>query len=372
MKISIGKMNNMLEIRKEKYICSVCDGPRARFMCGRCHAVDYCSKDCQVKDLKRHKMVCAPAEMKAVDNRTRGIFATKDFKMGDLIFKVEADMCLKPGADPLFPGRDYIEIHKQRHMQADLQFTHMKGGGGTYLNSWNFTVLTHNKHCLFPLLCQFRHKCSSNATTNVVTDNQFLREVRAIKDIKKGEEVTINYFFTFPKKNELFPYLVKEERKSNLARVYDVVCECNHCVLGEDEDKIEELRSIKAELVYRNWEDEDSDDVKAQLQVNFVEKLRRTYLAPYLMPLECPLMVYHCFIAAELETALYGMDLWRDMIRRRNVIIFKEYSDRMLEILSIMGKKLSQKYDEGRGEGINDGHLKVFKDVLFDTENNLF
>ena len=44
----------------------------------------------------------------------------------------------------------------------------------------------------------------------------------------------------------------------------------------------------------------------------------------------------------------------------------------LLEILSIMGKKLSQKYDEGRGEGINDGHLKVFKDVLFDTESIVF
>jgi len=347
VKISIGKMNNMLEIRKEKYICSVCDRPRARFMCGRCHAVDYCSKDCQVKDLKRHKMVCAPAVMEAVDRRTRGIFATKDLKMGDLIFKVEADMCLKPGADLLLPRRDDIEIHKQRHMQADLQFTHMKGGGGTYLNSWNFTVLTHNKHCLFPLLCQFRHRCSSNATTNMVTDNHYIREVRAIKNIKKGEEITLNYLFTFPvsigesDEKKIYKYLPREVR-NHILSIWDAACDCDLCTLGEDEQKINEMREIKEKINSAIGGsscvscDESWAVSCAKYQKDFVDKVRATYLAPYLLPFECPLLVYYCHLGGDKKEAAQGMKLWRDSIEGRNVEIFKKYCNEMPKVLKRM------------------------------------
>jgi len=343
----------MLEIRKEKYICSVCDRPRARFMCGRCHAVDYCSKDCQVKDLKRHKVVCAPAVMEAVDRRTRGIFATKDLKMGDLIFKVEADMCLKPGADLLLPRRDDIEIHKQRHMQADLQFTHMKGGGGTYLNSWNFTVLTHNKHCLFPLLCQFRHRCSSNATTNIVTDNHYIREVRAIKDIKRGEEITLNFLFTFPvsigesDEKKIYKYLPREVR-NHILSVWDAACDCHLCTLGEDEQKINEMREIKQKI--NSALDETSCascDTGwavqcAKYQKDFVDKVRASYLAPFLLPLECPLLVYYCHLGGDKKGAAEGMKLWRDAIGGRNVEIFKKYYNTMPEVLRRMNETESK------------------------------
>ena len=51
----------MPEILREKFTCLNCRKTRAKFMCGRCHSVDYCGKKCrQKKDLKRRTKLCAP------------------------------------------------------------------------------------------------------------------------------------------------------------------------------------------------------------------------------------------------------------------------------------------------------------------------
>ena len=368
-------MNNLLEIKREKFICMVCDKPRARFVCGRCHAVDYCSRECQVKDVKRHKMRCAPAVMKAMDRRTRGIFATKDFKKGDLIFKVEADMCVKEGGNIINPAMNDVVSLKKRDISADMQFHYMKqGDGGNRLNSWSFSTLTHGKFCLAPLLGQFRHQCSSNATTNVVAGNLFLREVRAIKDIKKGDEVTLNYLFTFPisigdsKERKIYKYLPSEVRKTILS-VWDAPCEeCNPCSKGEEDLKMNELRNLKERInnVVNSSDscvscgDRDWAVTCSKYQREFVDKVRDTYLAPYLLPLECPILIYYCHFGGDTKGAALGMKLWKEVLEQRNVELFQRQYEKMPKIL----KKID----------VSDGccQTRIFQAFIDDVQNNIF
>ena len=91
----ICKLKTHRKKKPEKYICVVCSKRQSKFRCGRCHSVTYRGRECQKKDLKRHKKLCAPVVYKKFDERGRGLMATKDFKQGDIVFKDKASITLQ-------------------------------------------------------------------------------------------------------------------------------------------------------------------------------------------------------------------------------------------------------------------------------------
>ena len=76
----------MPEIATDKISCRTCDKSVGLSRCARCHAISYCSVQCQRKDWPRHKYNCLPVLLTAVQGKGRGLVATKEFKKGDLIF----------------------------------------------------------------------------------------------------------------------------------------------------------------------------------------------------------------------------------------------------------------------------------------------
>ena len=52
--------------------------------------VTYCSLKCQKKDWSRHKRLCMPVMIEETRDKGKGLIASKNFKMGDLIFKEKA------------------------------------------------------------------------------------------------------------------------------------------------------------------------------------------------------------------------------------------------------------------------------------------
>lgn len=64
----LAKVLKILEAHTDPtHVCTVCHSPNDIMQCSRCHAVLYCSKECQVYDWKRgHKKVCKPAGTNAV------------------------------------------------------------------------------------------------------------------------------------------------------------------------------------------------------------------------------------------------------------------------------------------------------------------
>ena len=79
--------------------CVKCGEAGAK-QCSKCHAVSYCSKECQVADWTRHRRLCVPLAIKEMGDKGRGLVATRDFKMGDLIVKDKAVAFLRDDIDP--------------------------------------------------------------------------------------------------------------------------------------------------------------------------------------------------------------------------------------------------------------------------------
>ena len=66
--------------------CAVC-GTRTTKRCGKCGSVWYCSRDCQRRDWKTHKINCNPYEIRESNGNGLGVFATCNLEIGDLIVR---------------------------------------------------------------------------------------------------------------------------------------------------------------------------------------------------------------------------------------------------------------------------------------------
>ena len=77
----------MPEIHRDLLRCVRCDQDGDTIKkCAKCHSVSYCRRECQVADWPRHKRPCLPVMVKEMGEKGRGVVASRDFKVGDLIF----------------------------------------------------------------------------------------------------------------------------------------------------------------------------------------------------------------------------------------------------------------------------------------------
>ena len=365
----------MPESERPKFVCGACSEPGARYVCGRCHAIDYCSRQCQRNDYGRHRRLCAPVVHREIDRRGRGLVAKKDIIIGEIIFKETAQLRFTHTEEQLRIGRELEEglLQQDEVEEGDLQAeTHFKlsreekrrwtklsyGGDDEcdHVLMWEYPFLGTVSMNFFLTIAHMRHLCSPNASVNAVADKPFEKEVRAIKDIEAGEEVSINYLLTFidleKQDREPFFYLDKEDRKKSLTR-WDIECNCSKCN-GEDEDKIKIVREIKKmqkgfdKMEFVSFGNIPGDRMSmmavAMSQVSLVEALRDTYLAPLLLPVECPKLIYFAFMVdlPSIKDETYWK-LWDEVNSKRNVDLFQQYREKLYQ-MTILDK--NETFDE--------------------------
>ena len=79
------------EPMKDRKTCSVCEmtakekGKKRLQTCRECHAISYCSVECQVADWGRHSWNCVPVMVTEFPGKGRGLVAAKDIEKGELI-----------------------------------------------------------------------------------------------------------------------------------------------------------------------------------------------------------------------------------------------------------------------------------------------
>ena len=259
--------------------------------CGGCHAIGYCGRECQKADRPRHKWNCLPVMVTEFPGKGRGLVAARDIKMGELIFKERPLIKLAklpPGIalDPNYlhslkkqvedlPKEAKKQFYKLKTLPENLpeeakkQFYKLKtlpevdkllvalGSLSLGAGVEEYLIFTNNcaelnKYLILHLnTALVNHSCAPNASVGPVKpgenvdQSQKILETRAIKDISKGEEVSLVYFKSLKESGTN-----SQERKMSIKRKYGFECKCDVCsrkVDGQDEI-LKEIIDLQIEL----------------------------------------------------------------------------------------------------------------------------
>ena len=287
----------MPEIARDCLTCVCCQDLGSK-KCSRCHSVSYCSPECQRQDWARHKRLCVPAVVAQVPGKGRGLLASRDIKAGELILK---DNIVVTWPRSNMASEEYllrqIEALPKADKEAFWQLTCMKQFEDGDKKSFQQAIgilrnntMTYNQTRdnvdLYLALALINNSCSPNCATNALLDNPNIREVRAVYDIKKGEEITVTY-------ENVYMYHNKAERQKKIKENWDFDCICERCERGDLLEELELKASLdrlsgmmqrvvasSSLLKVKNWEKMVEESVKE------IELLQQVSFAPLQLPFD--------------------------------------------------------------------------------------
>ena len=212
-------------------------------------------------DWTRHKRLCDPVMVKEFGEKGRGLVASKNFKVGDLIFK-DTTVASIIITDEFLTIDNVMKYGKEVYDQistlsdADQKnFFELSGSAklDVIVSSPAFGIIPEKFKRVFSIFKNnsigsasdekeedfylkyslLNHSCDPN--TIGVFDGKRL-ELRAIKEIKVGEEVTLSY-------TDAYTAILEERKKKKLKLEYwGFQCKCDICLQPET-DRIKKLRN---------------------------------------------------------------------------------------------------------------------------------
>ena len=248
--------------------CRLCSNAGAK-LCSRCCSISYCGVECQKKDWGRHKGKCSPVVVRAVVGEGRGLVAAKNIKTGDLIIKESAVVALPEDIGIWEAGAEITkqvlkvnqeqknEFYKLTYKQNLLNISEsfMKAAGNDKEKEekaklvskniketaifFNNDIATEDGYkCLFPNLALTNHSCALNSSWTGSRETPRLLELRAVRDIKEGEEVTVNYIIVEGR------YSTTDARQTRLKDGWEFECKCKLCATGAEGDLKQKKRDL--------------------------------------------------------------------------------------------------------------------------------
>ena len=217
----------MPETKKSRKYCHKCNKIYCKKLkqikvCKKCHAITYCSEECQEADWPRHKDNCVPVLVTEVGEMGRGLVAAKDIKMGEQILvdnvvisldwnwksqltqgsimtrKVPRSLKEQIQALPEEKASQFHDLESEvniKFSERDLR-TLRKENCFTEMKAFRSNRIESEKgDLLFFVLSRINHSCAPNVDECSLPkeskdqENVDQHELRAIKDISKGEEI---------------------------------------------------------------------------------------------------------------------------------------------------------------------------------------
>ena len=253
--------DEMPEIYRDLLTCVVCHrGGDSIKQCSKCFSVAYCGRECQVGDWARHKRLCVPVMVKDFGEKGRGLVASKNFQVKDIIFKdtsvasiIFADESYN--SDCAIVAKYGKEVYAQISKLSDAdQKTFFELSGSPIIDGISshgiipekykraYSIHRNNKIAsgekeeqLYLKFSMLNHSCDPNTITNSPDFSGKSMEVRAIKEIQVGEEVTTSYI------DALTATLREKKEKEVLLKNWSFQCKCDICLQPET-DRIKKLR----------------------------------------------------------------------------------------------------------------------------------
>ncbi|XP_038582041.1 N-lysine methyltransferase SMYD2-B [Micropterus salmoides] len=260
----------VLSVKERGYYCEFCFTRKEGLArCGKCKKACYCNVKCQKGDWAMHKLECSamtafgenwcPSEMSRLVAR---ILAKK---------KTQKERCVSEKILLIGEMQSHVEDvdNEKREMnEADIAGLHRFYSKHLELPDHKdlltlfsqvacngFTIeddeLSHMGTAVYPDVALINHSCLPSV---IVTYNGTTAEVRAVQNMKAGDEVLISYI------DLLYP---TDDRNNRLRESYYFTCECQECK-NKSKDK--------AKLKVRKR----SDPIEAEVISNMVRYARKT------------------------------------------------------------------------------------------------
>uniref|UniRef100_A0A4W6D480 [histone H3]-lysine(4) N-trimethyltransferase n=1 Tax=Lates calcarifer TaxID=8187 RepID=A0A4W6D480_LATCA len=223
----------VLSVKERGCLCEFCFTRKEGLArCGKCKKAFYCNVKCQKGDWAMHKLECSamtafgekwcPSEMARLVAR---ILAKK---------KVQKERCVSEKILLLGEMQSHVDNEKREMNEADIaglyQFysKHLDMPDHKDLLTLfsqvacnGFTIeddeLSHMGTAVYPDVALINHSCLPSV---IVTYNGTSAEVRAVQDMKPGDEVLISYI------DLLYP---TDDRNNRLRESYYFTCDCQEC-----------------------------------------------------------------------------------------------------------------------------------------------
>ena len=262
--------------------CEIC-GKDADKKCSRCKKVAYCSKECQAGNWKTHKYDCQNVnsaflniklyKCEKIEGKGDGLRANTDIKYGTVIITEEPVM--QVGKIVIKKANPWRQLEKfpesmQESMKTQLEekLLLLNETSEQYLKEY-FDKLSSDKQNAFMQLHDC-HRESNKTLFGIVSTNGLIQKngetlvfldisklnnsclpnvafefvsphgrIYAIKDIKKGEELCLDYGGYGSRFSSLM------DRQNMLKDKYDFVCHCELCTMNEDKYKVIESARVR-------------------------------------------------------------------------------------------------------------------------------
>ena len=248
-----------------------------------CRKVSYCSKECQAKDWKSHKPSCRPFTIKEAPGKGKGLFAKRNIQEGEIILE-EYPLFIRDGEMshhefktiyyPIMdketkakilqlhdPAEDFKKLDRRTAKELIRKYPilrHYKEAesdemnrifriiDGSRISLCNFPALYSDTEIgLYNNIDRINHSCVANASWTWVMGDFKKKQVRAIMNIEKGQEITVCYLA----KEEFFYGSTESRRQQMLERNF-FLCQCAECSLEGEE--LQERDGMRAELRLTN------------------------------------------------------------------------------------------------------------------------
>ena len=272
-------MPEYMQLVTDRQVCFACHkterGKKKFPKCAKCHAITYCGKECQKADWLRHKLNCVPVMVTDIPGKGRGLVAARDIKMGEEIFKDKPSIRL-PSLENTGPDTSESLMKQIENLPSEAKSLFYKldyrKSKSFLLDAplemdmfYNNCTILGNETLLYLNRSLINHSCAPNSAVGSADvpkegeDNIVI--ARAIKNISKGEEISIFYQF------DLSPMIPSykifgcnaQDRMRIIKDEFDFDCKCSVCSgnVRDQEDIIRKLLQLHGTL-----DDLNSDQTK--------------------------------------------------------------------------------------------------------------